>query len=374
MSGLRSLATRALRASLRARAETLRAVSGIRRAGPRAAPILVAALAALAVAQGAVAARRVAPASAPSPATARPARSAAHPAAPPETNELAHVPLPRSRERATQLRTTRAETERDVELFGGLGAWIDVYNDDLDPRRAVREMAGRGVRTLYIQTGRWNLPHDVEPYVKPWLAESHRAGLKVVGWYLPGYGDVRKDLRRTIAVARYRFRGHRFDGLGIDIEWRGEVRRRSAWNERVVRHARAARRALSDYPIAAITPSPLQMRVAPRYWRGFPWKPLARVSDAVMTMSYWSYRDDCPRKRVHCAYQYTREDVRLARKLTGGRVPIHIIGGVGDAVSVREVRDFVKAARRARPFGASFYDFGVTPSSYWRYLQRLRGL
>lgn len=263
----------------------------------------------------------------------------------------------------------------DVEMFGGLGAWIDVYDGELDPVASVRRMRRAHVRTLYIQTGRWNMRHAVDPYVGPWLRAAHREGIKVVGWYLPGYGDVRRDVKRTVAIARYRYRGHRFDGLGIDIEWRQNVRRRAVWNGRVARQARNVRNALGrSYPIAAITPSPLQMRVAPGYWAGFPWRDLAKVSDVVMTMSYWSYRQDCPQRPVHCAYEYTKTDVALARKLTGGRVPIHIVGGVGDAVSAREVRDFVRGAKRARPFGASFYDFGVTRSAYWRHLSRLRTL
>lgn len=262
----------------------------------------------------------------------------------------------------------------DVEIFGGLGAWVDVYDLHLDPVRASALMLARGVRTLFIETGHYSTRDPIDRRVWIWLRAAHAAGLKVVGWYLPGYSAMSKDIKRTVAIATVSYLGERFDGLGIDIEWRRGVRSRGEWNRRVVAHARAVRRAVGRFPVAAITPSPLQMRVAPAYWAGFPWHELAASSDAIMTMSYWSYRKDCPAKRLHCAYEYTKNDVWLARKLTGGRVPIHVIGGVGDAITSWQVKEFARGAREAHAFGASLYDFGTTLAPYWGYLFSLRWL
>ncbi|MBI4730230.1 MAG: hypothetical protein HY775_12165 [Acidobacteria bacterium] len=259
-------------------------------------------------------------------------------------------------------------------VFGGLGAWVDLYDLGLDPWASTRIMRARGVRTLFVQTGRYNTPLPVDPRAWRWVRAAHAAGLSVVGWYLPGYVDLALDVERAVAVAAAPRGGERFDGLGIDIEWRRGAPSRGEWNRRVLRHVALVRRAVGRFPVAAITPSPLQMRVAPGYWAGFPWRGLAAASDAIMTMSYWSYRDGCPAERLYCAYEYTKEDVRLARRLTGGRVPIHVIGGVGDRVSAAEVSAFVRGARDAGAFGASLYDYGTTPSAFWRYLSALRTL
>jgi hypothetical protein len=232
--------------------------------------------------------------------------------------------------------------------------------------RTIARMRRAGVRTLYVQTGWPSTRNRVVSAAGRWLVAAHRAGIKVVGWYLPHYKNLRKDVRRTIAIARYSRAGHRFDGLGIDVEYRSAVRNQWRWMHRVARHAQIVRARLPRYPVASIPPTPLQMRVAPGYWAGFPWRALGRNSDALMLMSYWSDRDGCP---------FTKSNVQLTRRLSGvRRMPIHIIGGVGDRINRRQLHAFVRAARDAGADGASIYDVGTTRPAWWRLLARLRTL
>jgi hypothetical protein len=129
-----------------------------------------------------------------------------------------------------------------------------------------------------------------------------------------------------------------------------------------------------SYPLAAIPPPPLQMRVAPVMWAGFPWKLLAKVSSEFMLMSYWSERSGCPRVRLHCAYEFTKYNVLITRQLTGGKVPIHVIGGVGDSITTTQLVAFIKGAEDAHADGASIYDVGTTNPRWWRSLRFLASL
>lgn len=264
----------------------------------------------------------------------------------------------------------------DPDLFRGLGAWIDLFDFGLGPVRTTRIMASHGVRTLYLQTGHSYTKRAIDPRVGPWLVQAHRHGIKVVGWYLPDYRRWRWDADRIAAIKGYRFRGHAFDGLGIDIENRRGIRNARLWSKRVANNARVVRALVGDdYPIASIPPPPLQMRLIPSHWAGFPWKKLNAHTDAFLLMSYWSERGGCPRIRRHCAYQYTRMNVQLTRRLIGDRsTPVHIIGGVGDRVNMKQMWAFARGAIDARADGASIYDVATTRSAFWRVLRNLRDL
>jgi hypothetical protein len=269
-----------------------------------------------------------------------------------------------------------------IGAFRGLGAWVDTYDyDDIpDPVAAVADMKARGVKTLYIQTGRWNKPDKdaSEPFadravLERWIHAAHAQKMKIVGWYLPAYDDMTRDVRRTRAIALYRTAlGQRFDALGIDIEYRAQVSR-DEFNAGVADHVRRVRLLLgSKYPIAAITPAPLQMEIRPEYWAGFPWRSLAEHSDVFMPMAYWSFRHDCDSNPAHCAYGYTRGSVEKIRELTGKpNVPVHVLGGVADAITAQEVVDFVKAATDTNVYGGSLYDYFTTKPEYWVPLEKL---
>jgi hypothetical protein len=292
------------------------------------------------------------------------------------------TPTPTPKPPKPKPKPVRRPAGPSLTAFRGLGAWVDLYDyDKLDPEASVADMHAKGVKTLYVQTARWNKPSKdaSERFADPailerWLNAAHANGMKAVGWYLPAYDDVTRDLLRTRAIATYRTSsGQAFDALGIDIEYRAQVSSLSVWNAAVAEHARKVRAAVGRaYPIAAIVPAPLQMEVAPEHWVGFPWTSLADTSDIFMPMTYWSFRNDCPENPDHCAYGYTKGSVDKIRALTGKpHVPVHVIGGVADAISTEDVNDFVAAAAKAGVYGGSLYDYLSTKPEYWAPLAKL---
>src|SRR5947199_5982824 len=84
-----------------------------------------------------------------------------------------------------------AASARSVSAYRGTGAWVDRTDRSIyaDPGPAIAQLAASGVRTLYIQTGNYRLAADVVHPEGLALAieAAHAAGIKVVGWYLPGF-------------------------------------------------------------------------------------------------------------------------------------------------------------------------------------------
>lgn len=255
-----------------------------------------------------------------------------------------------------------------IAAFRRLGAWVDLYDYGLDPEAATAAMRSHGVRTLYLQTARYNSGADIvyPSAVDAWLEHAHRAGIKVVGWYLPAYDEwLSTDVRRTVAIARYITpAGHRFDALAVDIEYKGQTESLQEFNDGVAIHLSRVRRAVgTSYPVGAIVPAPLGMAIRPWAWEGFPWATIGRLANVVLPMGYWSYRTDCETNPQHCPYGYTKGNIAEARRLTG--LPVHIIGGVGHSVTAGEVADFVRGAREARAYGGSLYDYRTTAETFW---------
>lgn len=268
-----------------------------------------------------------------------------------------------------------------VPVFGGLGAWVDLYDYQesgapLSPGPALDDLRSRGVRTLYLQTSRFSVGYDMASRAGQWVDAAHARGMAVVGWYLPGYGDMARDLRRTLAVAdTVTPAGGRFDAVGVDIEahtgWGGsnEVSR-TTMNARAVEHLRQVRSRTSA-PLAAITPQPTATDNAGETWEGFPWRGVGESSDLVLPMSYWprTCRDTCVR-------DYTRTNARYAASWTG--LPVHIAGRGypspdGTQVSDGDIRAFVDGAVEAGVLGGSVYDYASTRTrtSWWPMLARL---
>ena len=273
---------------------------------------------------------------------------------------------------------------RLAPVFDGLGAWVDLYDyqeqgASLSMNAALDDLRNRGVRTLYLQTSRFSVAYDVAPPAGRWVDAAHARGMAVVGWYLPGYGDMERDLRRTVAIARLVTpAGSGFDAVGVDIEahngWGGnnEVTR-TTMNMRSVEHLRQVR-SRTALPLAAITPQPTATDGVGETWEGFPWREVGASVDLVLPMSYW------PRTcRDACVRDYTLTTARYAGAWSGR--PVHIAGrgypsGDGTQVSDADIRAYVDGAVTAGVVGGSLYDYASTRTrtAWWPTLSRLNAL
>jgi hypothetical protein len=263
-------------------------------------------------------------------------------------------------------------------VFRGLGTWVDAYDySALDPGTAISDMKAHGVNTLYLATARYDSPSDIlyPEDVAAWLAAAHAAGIKVVGWYVPDYANLNRDVRRTLAIASYVSPdGQRFDGIGIDIEYPLDVASPAAWNQAVATQL-ARVRAGTTLPILTIVLPPvlIQNWPDPNRFATFPWSGIGADANAVAPMSYWTSYTPSRRctagDQQYCAYQYTRDNVLLSNNLTG--LQVHVIGGAGQAAALSEVSDYVRAARETAAAGGGFYDYPTTRAAFWPYLGQL---
>jgi hypothetical protein len=269
----------------------------------------------------------------------------------------------------------KAAARPGIEVYRGVGAWVDMYDPaELgNPWPALVEMRDRGVRTMYLETASWRVPKALdfkdEQAVELFLDEAHALGIKVVAWYLPGFADLPTDLRRTRAALDYETpRGHqRFDGFAVDIESQ-LVRSVPARNAALMRYTRALRGyAGAGYALGAITPDLRSTTVSPGLWPGFPYRAAARYYDVFLPMAYSSYRGH----GSSFVRRYAEANSRRVRTLTGGR-PVHMIGGLTDALSAGEAGGFVRGARAGGAIGASFYDFAIGQDDAWRALTPYR--
>src|SRR5207302_4079105 len=133
---------------------------------------------------------------------------------------------------------------RRPTVFAGFGAWVDQFDfPNMSPDTTIALLRAQGVQTLYLQSGESSTTVAVLADDGPWLVAAHNAGIKVVAWYLPHYKDLKLDVQRTVAAARYGYLGHHFDGVGVDIEYRRAVKGK-AWMKAVADHMALVRRAL----------------------------------------------------------------------------------------------------------------------------------
>src|SRR3954447_4979715 len=290
-------------------------------------------------------------------------------------HDLGPVPAYRTHALAQTPRLFRRVAQPGVSVYRGVGAWVDMYDPaELgNPWPALVEMRDRGVRTLYFETASWRVPKALDfrdaQAVELFLDEAHALGLKVVAWYLPGLDDLSTDMRRSRAVLDYVTPrgGQRFDGFAIDIESQ-RVRSVPARNAALMRYSRALRRAAGpSYALGAIVPDLRSTTVSPGLWPGFPYRAAARYYDAFLPMAYSSYRG----RGGSFVYRYALANARTIRALTGGR-PVHMIGGLADALTGAEAAGFARGARDGGAVGASFYDFAIGQDWAWRALTAFR--
>lgn len=263
----------------------------------------------------------------------------------------------------------RHPAERELAAYEGAGAWVDVYDtepgsetpvvpDDID------EMAAAGVRTLYLQAARDDgapTPgvHDPELTAR-FLVRAHERGLRVVGWFVPRFGDVERDLAYLEAIADFEVLGHRFDGVAVDIEWTDTVVNDATRSERLIALSEALRDSVGSDALGAIVMPPVHMEVVnPAFWPGFPWEELGQLYDAWLPMGYWTDRSAASGWRD--AATYTRENLRRMHELLGDDTPVHAIGGLGAETTVEDIDGFVAGmdGQAGEVIGASIYDWAT---------------
>lgn len=257
--------------------------------------------------------------------------------------------------------------------FEGLGSWVDIYDDAAwaDPSAAVQDMADHGVHTLYLQTsnadrtGSFVFPSGVASFVD----RAHDAGLLVVGWYLPNLTDPVQDLARVRdALAFTTTRGDRFDGFALDIE-SAAVRNPARRSARLIHLSSEIRAGAGDrFPLGAVIPSPLRLREDLAYWPAFPWRDIAVTYDAILPMTYYTFRARGP----SASFAYVADSVDEIRARVGSdQVPINVIGGLARDASDAETLAFVRAVRDRGVMGAGWYTWPFTTQGQWAALSRI---
>jgi hypothetical protein len=257
--------------------------------------------------------------------------------------------------------------------FEGLGMWIDIYDEPAwaAPGTAVKDMAANGVRTLFLQTsnadrpGSFVFPGGVEAFVDA----AHDEGMAVVAWYLPHLTDLVRDRARVRdALSFTTARGDGFDGFALDIE-SDAVRDPDRRTERLVRLTSEIREEAGDeYPLGAVVPSPIRLREDLAYWPGFPWHELALAYDAILPMTYYTFRAHGPGE----SFAYVADSIDEIRERVGtDRVPIDVIGGLARDAEPAETLAFVRAVGDRGALGGSWYTWPSTTDEQWASLHRI---
>jgi hypothetical protein len=276
-----------------------------------------------------------------------------------------------------------AANRNDLRAYRGLGTWVDVYEyvPALQPAgkkpplklSAVDTMKDHGVKTLYLQAAQDDTRTPgatVTPkLLGQFLQNAHDAGLRVVAWYLPHFDDLDADLRHIRGLLDFRSGGERFDGVALDIEFRGDVSDVGARNTALVELSNRVRQLAPNRPIGAIVLEPVLLEVINGdFWPNFPWREIADLYDVWLPMSYWTNRNTASGYRD--GFRYTDENIRRLRSnLAKPDAPVHAIGGLGNAAKAQDYVGFVRAARQQKAIGWSIYNYGVTPRSAWSRLR-----
>ena len=266
-----------------------------------------------------------------------------------------------------------AAPRADAAVFGGLGTWIDIYDGPLfaTPERTAARIANRGVKVVWVETANDRAPADVmRPAQLGRLVDGlHARGIRVIAWYLPGHVNQALDVRRSLAMLRFRTAtGQMFDGVALDIE-STRLRNVPLRSRRAVALAQRLRQEAGDTPLAIVPFNPRGLERRPSTWPRFPWAELAATSDAFAPMAYTGGA----LKGFDATYGYVTRAIRLLRAQTGNpEVPIHVAGGVADRMGAEELAGFVAAVSDdGAVLGVSLYDWQTTRPAAWRALAPL---
>jgi hypothetical protein len=261
-----------------------------------------------------------------------------------------------------------AASVRSMHAFSGAGTWISIYDTHAlnHPERVVARLKAHRIHTLFLETSNDRQRRGVKRpvAVARFLDAAHRAHIKVVGWYVPGFYAPVADIHRALQGARFHSpSGQGFDAFALDIE-STKVRDLGVRTARALRVARAVRVGMAHgKALGAVTIDP----AGGRYWNGYPFARLARSVQVFLPMEYFTYRTSGPR---HVA-AYSRANVRLVRRLAADRtVPVHPIGGDAGDASMPELRAFLHASKNE--LGVSLWEYGNTTTGQLRALAAIR--
>jgi len=266
-----------------------------------------------------------------------------------------------------------AADRADASVFGGLGTWVDIYDDAVyaAPEKTAQRIAARGVTTVWTETANDRAAADVvEPDKLGRLVEAlHALGVRVVAWYLPGHVKPALDTRRALAMLSFRTpNGEAFDGVGLDIE-STRLKNVGLRSRRAVSLARRLRQEAGETPLAIIPFNPRGLERRPKTWPRFPWAELAEVADAFAPMIYTGGA----LTGFDATYGYVTRALRLLRSETANPdVPIHVVGGVADRLGPDELAGFAAAVSDdGNTIGVSLYDWATMRPAAWRMLASL---
>jgi hypothetical protein len=302
------------------------------------------------------------------------------------TGLLAQLLPPSDRRRAAaenrveqRERLLRAPVRRGaVGVYRGPGTWIDIYDPSwAHPGTAVRRIAERGYRTLYLETSNYRRPTAFahRSATEAFLDAADRFGVRTVAWYLPGFRDLDKDYRRSVAaIDLVTDEGNRFDSFALDIE-ASVVRdpdKRTArtlrLSEKLRAHTDAETPDGTSYPLGAIIPSPRNLSLSGSSWPRFPYRELMSVYDVLVPMTYFSYQTSSA-GQVHA---YMQRSFKVLRGESGvATFPVHMIGGIADDTSETQTRAYARSVREFGGIGGSYYTFPLTKGSHHGQLGRL---
>jgi hypothetical protein len=256
----------------------------------------------------------------------------------------------------------------DSPVYHHLGTWVDIYDSAVfsSPSSYCQRMKNREVHTLYVETANYaNSPTiNHRTGLGKLLQFCHNRGIKVVAWTLPGHYDTSDDKQKALAAIRFKSpRGDRFNGFALDIE-STKVSSISTRNSRLLTLSRQIQNAANGKPLGAITFSPVFISGP---WPNFPWTKLKHIYDVFLPMVYSSYHYNTESD----VRQYTRRAVRILRRKTSDREPIHVVGGIANDMSGAETRGFMHGVNVMNVAGGSLYDYMTSSSSDWRQLRKI---
>jgi hypothetical protein len=225
---------------------------------------------------------------------------------------------------------------------------------------------------IYVETANYTNPptaNIANPVgVAALIDAAHASGMRVVAWYLPGFRNLNRDLRRSLDAIRFTtVAGGHFDSFALDIEsnW---VRNITLRNRRAQKLSSSIRRAVGrQYPLGAIVPDERSTSAyLPSRWPRFPYSRLRPYYDVFLPMAYSTYRG----KGASFVYGYTTANIQYLRLVTHDPgLPVHVIGGIANKLRASEAAAVVRAARAQGALGASFYKSRLTGQQEWQALE-----